>query len=401
MSVINTMLKDLERRGVDCANSDDNILGGLSANNAFVHAEDNSNNIYLVSLISVILILVVITAVYYLSPYQLVSAGSEQPKVELANSEVTETIPTKVTENTQGQLIKTKPASTQNNQLLVTTAQTKTKQLEIQEVEVTQTAINSNNTADNAVLIKTAAKPPVIAPIKKVRPIANQQKMVIVNSEPVNIEEPATDELDVINKKQRETSDEEKSQLAYVGARTLYDRGRTQRSKALLQEALNFNSGNKEAYSLLSVIYLEDGRPGLASEVIKQGLSVHAGDQDLLRLYLQAHVQSGKYKEAAVIMEKHLRLITPEDLGYLAGLYQKNNDHLNAVKLYSQALQLNPSKSIWWMGQGISFERMKKYGDALQSYKQSINTGQLSGTLSQYTTNRIKSLKHLNVESVS
>ena len=164
-------------------------------------------------------------------------------------------------------------------------------------------------------------------------------------------------------------------------------------------EAIAYSAVNINAYSLLAVIYLEDGRADLASELIENGLKNHNNnDQSLLRLYLQSLVQEARYKEATTLMEQRLHLTSPEDLGYLAGLYQKQNDHLNAVKFYTRALQLKPSTSLWWMGQGISLEVIEKYKEAILSYEQSVNTGQLSGKLAQYAISRINTIKQLHAD---
>jgi len=433
MSVINTMLKDLERRGVDCTDSNNNILGGLSANTATADAEERSDNLYVVSLISVILIMVVVIAVYYLSPYRLVPAQTVEPGSVIASANtnananaitpaatttaenVSHPVTVKSVDPAQNTIQRTSTVPDQVSP--VQTASIKPEvNLEVKPVKLSPAVAGTRNSAPIKKVNKkrdisgasSAESSPSIS-IRKIRPAEPGKPAAAINNPVVKtaagsnptISEQATDANHVVNKKQREASDEEKSQLAYMTARTLYDRGRTQRSKAHLQEALNFDSSNAEAYKLLSVIYLEDGRSGLATEVIEQGLTIHANDQELLRLYLQALVQNRKYSEAAAVMSKRLHLSTPEDLSYLAGLYQKTNDHLNAVKLYSQALQLNPSRSIWWMAQGISLEHMKKYADALQSYQQSIDTGQLSGKLSRYTKNRIDSLKQANAESLS
>ena len=184
-------------------------------------------------------------------------------------------------------------------------------------------------------------------------------------------------------------------------ASSLYNEGSKQQAKASLKEAIAYSAANRDACSLLAVIYLEDGRADLASEIIEIGLSKHSDDHALLRLYLQSLVQQAKYKEAITVMEQRLRLTSPEDMGYLAGLYQKHNDHVNAVKFYARALQLKPSTSLWWMGQGISLEGIEKYEEALQSYQQSISTGQLSGKLAQYAISRMNIIKQLNADFVS
>ena len=151
--------------------------------------------------------------------------------------------------------------------------------------------------------------------------------------------------------------------------------------------------GNADACRLLTVVYLEDGRADLAAETIEAGLKLHDKDQNLLRLYVQALVKQKKYSQAIVVMGRRIELTSPEDLGYMAGLYQKNNDHIEAVKYYAQALQLVPSKSVWWLGQGISLEILKQYKEAIQSYQKSVSTGELSTNLMEYAINRMNVIK--------
>ena len=77
MSVINTMLKDLESRGVECDKSDNNILGGLSANKQTIMEKGLSSNAYFISLISVFSILAIMVIIYFLSPYKMVTVAQE------------------------------------------------------------------------------------------------------------------------------------------------------------------------------------------------------------------------------------------------------------------------------------------------------------------------------------
>ncbi len=86
MSVINTMLKDLESRGVECSTSENNILGGLSANRITISEEKLLSNAYFISVLSVFSILTIIIAIYYLSPYKMVSVAQENVAAPLASA---------------------------------------------------------------------------------------------------------------------------------------------------------------------------------------------------------------------------------------------------------------------------------------------------------------------------
>ena len=421
MSVINTMLKDLEHRGVECDKSDNNILGGLSANKHTISEVDLSGNAYFISLISVFSILAIMVIIYFLSPYKMVSVAQENVASLPGNTESSEIEtqannkepalnPVLIEQNTAAAV---RPVVAQSASVPTSAPATKsrivTAERELQSAAKTvHTApvlqsINKHNTDTEKSVAEEKEqqiKTSVIKQATKTLP-AVTQKAVLVEAESFDETDEALESLEVVNKKQRDYTPQEKSRQAYAMASSLYNEGSKQQAKASLKEAIAYSAANRDACSLLAVIYLEDGRADLASEIIEIGLSKHSDDHALLRLYLQSLVQQAKYKEAITVMEQRLRLTSPEDMGYLAGLYQKHNDHVNAVKFYARALQLKPSTSLWWMGQGISLEGIEKYEEALQSYQQSISTGQLSGKLAQYAISRMNIIKQLNADFVS
>ena len=427
MSVINTMLKDLESRGVECEKSDNNILGGLSANKQTITEKGFPSNVYLISLISVFSILTIMVTVYFLLPYKMVYVAQENIARPAGNTGSLE-----IETQANNKKPAFRPVLIEHNTAAAATSVV--AQSALASVSVTKpmsaTAIKSSMAAaksERQVAAKTAGTKPVVQSTNKHSSVAEKsvseekrqqirspviqqpaktlsaasQEAVLLEAEIFDETDEALESLEVVNKKQRDYTPQEKSHQAYATASSLYNEGSKQQAKASLKEAIAYGVASSDAYSLLAVIYLEDGRADLASEIIENGLSKHSDDQALLRLYLQSLVQQAKYKEAITVMEQRLRLTSPEDLGYLAGLYQKQNDHLNAVKFYARALQLKPSTSLWWMGQGISLEGIEKHEEALQSYQQSISTGQLSGKLAKYAASRIKSIKQFHADFVS
>ena len=425
MSVINTMLKDLESRGVECEKSDNAILGGLSANKQTIMEKGLSSNAYFISLISVFSILAIMVTVYFILPYKMVyvaqenvarlPGNTESSEIETqANNKKPAFNPVLIEHNTaaaatsvvaQSALASvsvTKPAPAINSSLAAAKSERQVAAKTAGTTSVVQSTNKHSSVAEISVTEgkRQQIKPPVIEQAAKTLSAATREA-VLVEAEIFDETDEALESLEVVNKKQRDYTPQEKSRQAYATASSLYNEGSKQQAKASLKQAIAFSVANRDAYSLLAVIYLEDGRADLASEIIENGLSKHSDDQALLRLYLQSLVQQAKYKEAITVMEQRLRLTSPEDLGYLAGLYQKQNDHLNAVKLYTRALQLKPSTSLWWMGQGISLEGIEKHEEALQSYQQSISTGQLSGKLAKYAASRIKTIKQFHADFVS
>lgn len=401
MSVINSMLRDLERRGADSENSNE-ILSGLSASQDNRAAADagKSSVMYIAGTTSVIAILLILMAVYYLSPYKLVAeaapaflANSTSANKGVQTAVISHEVPS--TNEISAEKINARVAPeavTVTATHKISETQPSSVQLQVIKPVVRSLAESANTKVSNTAAdteSQTAAAPYALADSKQ------------SESDALDNEIDADGGLSVVSKQQRELTPEEKSKQAYANALQYYEQGDKQQAKTLLSQALNYNALNADSHKLLAMIYMENGRADIATEVIEKGLTVLASDQNLLRLYVRALVQTSNYKQAISVMEKRLNLTSPDDLGYLAGLYQKNNDHLNAVKLYAQALQLIPTRSVWWMGQGISLEVMQKYQEALQSYQQSIKTGQLSGKLSEYAFSRIKIIKQHNPDSVS
>lgn len=244
-----------------------------------------------------------------------------------------------------------------------------------------------------ASVVAEVERKPVSEPVRKQAAAVENESVAAADEDPGLEQE--------ISKTHREPTSEEKSQDAYLKALSMYNRGRIQESRVLLKDALKYDAYNLDANKLLASLYLREGKADVAIALIKKGLANYSGNQELLRLYLQAQVQREDYAGAIALMEQHLRLNTPEDIAYLAGLYQKNDGHLSAVKLYSQALQLKPARSVWWMGQGISFEALSKQDEALKSYQQSIVSGQLSTQLAGYVKTRINAIEKSQQKTTS
>ena len=77
-------------------------------------------------------------------------------------------------------------------------------------------------------------------------------------------------------------------------------------------------------------------------------------------------------------------------LAYVA--QQLSNDQL-ASKHYQLLLQQQPGRADWWLGLGVSEERLGNKEVALQAYQQSIGKPGLSQSVREYARQRIKVLQ--------
>lgn len=383
MSVINTMLKDLEKRENNFSENNA-ILQGLGSRSPQPPA--TSKKLHLTSiLISFGFVLILLAIIYFVSPYQLVNT-SAQPVVTGNTQEPTQTVALTSPANEP-----VPQAETQQQQNLASVISTPAvtpipSENSLPKIAAKKEEVSSVEPQTQKAIHKSVSqKPKELAAPEKQK--SSTTKTVTSNDDiEANINSS-------VSKTQRTLTQEEKSQQAYATAMTLYNQGQQQAAKSSLKEALSYYPANTQARQLLAAIHIFEQRPDIAATVIEQGLAINANDMDLLRVYLQALVQLADYPKAIGVMEKHFQLTTPEDAAYLAGLYQKNNQHMLAIKYFSQALRLIPNNSIWWMGQGISLEEMGQKQQALDSYQQAITTGRLSSQLREFVLLRIVAIK--------
>ncbi len=378
MSVINTMLKDLQKREDNFAENNA-ILSGLKSRSQQAPTTGYGNSLLLISGLGMGLIIALLAAIYFISPYQLVNTASQPTPADNAAATIDPpTIQAPATHTSLADLQDLQPSTLQT-----------TTEKSVTEIShrVTSPPIIAPE-KEQAITIE-----PLPAPkIAKATVAANNQIPSAANAITSN-NDAGAEIKSSLSKTPITLSDEENSQQAYSAALNQYNQGQQQAAKDLLKDALVYYPKNKQARQLLAAIHIFEQRPDIAATVMEQGLAINSHDMDLLRVYLQALVQLENYPKAISVMETHFQLTAPDDMAYLAGLYQKDKQHMHAVKYFSQALRLIPANSIWWMGQGISLEAVGQIQQALNSYQQAISTERLTTQLSEFVLQRINSIQ--------
>ena len=366
MSVINTMLKDLQKRETNYADNNE-ILLGLKSRAQPAPTNASNNNILLIAGLGFGLIVAVLVSIYFISPYQLVKAPTNNETLAVNNHTTIATTTAIPAENLSATETHSVPQPTTPVITITDTVERKAVPTKI-----------TNPIADTAAAKQQGSTTATVAAL----PVTTESDDTSLTSQPSLRKTPVL------------LTREEKSQQAYAAALTQYNQGQTQAAKYLLKDAVAIDPKNSQALHLLAAIHIFEQRPDIAVDVLEQGLTVNTNDMDLVRMYLQALVQTENYVKAISAMETYFTLTVPDDMAYLAGLYQKNNQHLAAVKYYSQALRLIPGNSIWWMGQAISLEALDQYQQATDSYHQALSTGRLSTQLNEFVKLRLTSLQN-------
>jgi len=151
----------------------------------------------------------------------------------------------------------------------------------------------------------------------------------------------------------------------------------------------------KEARVSLAALLLDQGFTDKAKQVIAKGLELSPGYPGLIELRARLLTLNGKLKEALTYLQMNPPSITdnPQYHAFIAALYEQTNQYLPAFKLYRQLLQLDDTNSYWWMGLGISLEKLGRPNSAAAAYGKALEEGNLDLSAMNFLQNRLQSLR--------
>ncbi len=102
-------------------------------------------------------------------------------------------------------------------------------------------------------------------------------------------------------------------------------------------------------------------------------------------------VTQGKIAEALRVLQRTSPPLNqyPDYHAFIAALYQKIGLSAIAAELYKQLLHVNPHKGAWWLGLAIAYETLGKQNEAEIAYTRAEKTNDLNPELRAYIESRI------------
>ena len=246
-------------------------------------------------------------------------------------------------------------------------------------------------------IIKPIAKKVVKEQIKK--PV---EKIIVEEdiSEAVDVEE--VEDLAPIKLKKRNhpLNNKQLAEIAYNKGYKLLQQGRMHQGKQALREALSLYIPHIKAREMLAGIYIKSGHFINAAELLKEGVAVVPDYPLFAQLYARVLLEQNNPQLAIEVLNRSSSSASmntqPDYFALLAATYQRVNNHEKAKDIYLQLVKLRPNTGIWWLGLGISLEKLDKTKTALDAYQRAQQTGSLTSGLVKFTNNRVAALKEIN-----
>lgn len=257
----------------------------------------------------------------------------------------------------------------------------------------------SKKTVTKKVVAKKIAKEEVKKPVVAKAAIEERYNDDITSDDAVDVEELDDSPVVQLKKTHRPLNSKQLAEIAYQKGYKFLQQGRMREGKEHLREALTLYIPHIKAREMLAGIYIKSGHLISAAELLNEGVKVVPEYPLFAKLYARVLLEQNNPALAIQILERGSAAAKinaePDYYALLAATYQRVNRHNKAVDIYLQLVKMHPSAGVWWLGLGISLEKSGKNKEALEAYQRAQKTGSLKTGLAKFANNRVAALSEI------
>jgi MSHA biogenesis protein MshN len=192
----------------------------------------------------------------------------------------------------------------------------------------------------------------------------------------------------------KQVSAEQQANADFVKAGQLVQQGNSADALPVYEAVLRQSPGHEAARRALIRLLLDAKRATEAEQLLQDGLSLRPANSGFAMLLARLQVARGALDLAIETLEISLPQATQqaEYQAFYAALLQRKGRHQDAVEHYQQALKIVPNSGVWLMGYGISLQALARPAEAKQVFQQALDAKTLSADLQSFVQQKIKGL---------
>ncbi len=177
----------------------------------------------------------------------------------------------------------------------------------------------------------------------------------------------------------------------YRHALSFASSGQIDKAIELIKSLLNRFPNNHPARQTLITLLLQKGDRAAAEKIVDAGLMEEPDYLNFVELKARILFDEDKVGKALSLLEHVSPPIAehPSYYSFLAAMYQRQGQPQIAVKLYEQLLSLQPNKGIFWVGLAIALESIGKHNQAQEAFARADDAQGLSPEIKAYVENAL------------
>lgn len=158
-------------------------------------------------------------------------------------------------------------------------------------------------------------------------------------------------------------------------AKRLLSRGQIERAEASLRQIVAEQPEETEAHRLLATVLIRRGRHEGAVRALESGLARASDPAPLAALLGRLLIEHGDATRARSVLETHAPAISgdPDYHLLLAAAHRQAGDHTEAADHYRRLAKQMPRRAAVWIGLGASLESLARPLEAIEAYNRALD----------------------------
>lgn len=197
-----------------------------------------------------------------------------------------------------------------------------------------------------------------------------------------------------ISKQPTQISPQQQAENEYSRAYSLMQQGQNAAAMSACEAVLQLDAGHLIARQALFRMLIENKRNADAERLLQEGIQHDPRQSSLALLLARIQVGRNELPQALETMQRSLPYAQQQAdyQAFFAALLQRLNRHSEAISYFQNAVKLNPQSGVWLMGLGISLREQMRKEEAREVFDRALSTNTLSAELKSFVTQQLKEL---------
>ena len=185
----------------------------------------------------------------------------------------------------------------------------------------------------------------------------------------------------------------------YAQALEHQKQGQAEQAMASLQESLAANPKQVQARLLLASMLAERKQPDPAADLLTDGLMLLPQQTAFMRALAPLWIKAGQQDDAMALLAQGAKLVGDRDPafhGYYASELLRLKRPSEAQTHYRLALSGNPEQAEWLVGLGLALQQQGNAAEALEAFRRASASGKLSSQVQGMVNQVIAKLQPQN-----